>query len=133
MARGAGASGWGGGSDKGGAKGRRESYAVGGFSVTIQGKERIYFQSAGGEFRGLQATNDVISKEMANKLLKNGKAKPVSKTEMNKIKTAWNRERAAKPDYELGYGTGPGGSIDLAARRAARTSRLAGRISKRPR
>lgn len=133
MDRGAGASGWGGGSGAGGAKGRRESYAVGGFSVTIQGRERIYFQSAGGEFRDLQATNDVVSKEIANKLLKNGKARPISKTEMSKIKTERNKERAAKPDYELGYGTGPGGSIDLAARKAARTSRLAGRISKRPR
>lgn len=105
----------------------------GGFSITIHGEEKIYFQAAGGEFRGLQATNDVISKEMGNKLLKNGKARPISKTEMNKIKTARNKERAASPDYSLGYGTGPGGSIDLAARKAARTSRLAGRVQKRRR
>lgn len=107
--------------------------AGGGFSITVQGKERIYFQAAGGEFRGLQSTNDVISKEMANKLLKNGKAKPISKAKMDKIKDARNKELAATPDYELGYGTGPGGSIDLAARKAARTSRLAGRVSKRRR
>lgn len=105
----------------------------GGFSITIRGKEKIYFQSAGGEFRGLQDTNDIISKEMANKLLKNGKAKPISKAEMNKIKEARNKDRAATPDYSLGYGTGPGGSIDLEARKAARTSRLAGRVQKRRR
>lgn len=70
---------------------------------------------------------------MANKLLKNGKARPIFKTEMNKIKTERNKERASKPDYELGYGIGPGDSIDLAARKAARTSRLAGRVQKRRR
>lgn len=43
----------------------------GGFSIAIRGKEKIYFQAAGGEFRGLQDANDIISKEMANKLLKN--------------------------------------------------------------
>lgn len=107
--------------------------ANGGFSITIRGEEKIYFQAAGGEFRGLQATNDVISKEMANKLLKNGKARPISKTEMNKIKTARNKERAASPDYSLGYGIGPGGNIDLAARKAARTSRLVSRVQKRRR
>lgn len=105
--------------------------ASGGFSITIRGKEKIYFQAAGGEFRGMEATNDVISKEMANKLLKIGKARPISKAEMNKIKTARNKEYLAKPDYSLGYGIGPGGSVDLAARKAARTSRLAGRVQKR--
>lgn len=130
MARGAGVSGWGGGSGGGGAKGRREGYAVGGFSVTIQGRERIYFQSAGGEFRDLQATNDVVSKEIANKLLKNGKARPISKTEMSKIKTERNKERAAKTDYEMGVGVQWGNKNN---REAARKSRLEGRISKRPR
>ena len=72
-------------------------------------------------------------KETASKLLKNEKAKPISKAEMNKIKEARKKDRAATPDYELGYGTGPGGSINLAARKAARTSRLAGRVSKRRR
>lgn len=114
-------------------RGSGSSARAGGFSVTIQGKERIYFQAADGEFRELQATNDVISKEMATKLLKNGKARPISKTEMSKIKTERNKERAAKPDYELGYGIGPGGSVDRAARKTARTSRLAGRVSKRRR
>ena len=107
--------------------------ANGGFSITIRGKEKIYFQAAGGEFRGLQGANDIISKEMANKLLKNGKAKPISKAKMDKIKDARNKELAASPDYSLGYGTGPGGGIDLAARKAARTSRLAGRVQKRRR
>ena len=105
----------------------------GGFSIAIRGKEKIYFQAAGGEFRGLQDANDIISKEMANKLLKNGKAKPISKAKMDKIKDARNKERAASPDYSLGYGIGPGGGIDLAARKAARTSRLAGRVQKRRR
>lgn len=109
------------------------SSRVGGFSITIQGKEKIYFQAAGGEFRELRDTNNVVSKETASKLLKNKKAKPISKAEMNKIKEARKKDRAATPDYELGYGTGPGGSIDLAARKAARTSRLAGRVSKRRR
>lgn len=105
----------------------------GGFSITIRGKEKIYFQAAGGEFRGLQDVNDIISKEMANKLLKNGKAKPISKAKIDKIKDARNKELVASPDYSLGYGTGPGGGIDLAARKAARTSRLAGRVQKRRR
>lgn len=130
MARGAGASGWGGGSGRGGAKGRREDYAVGGFAVTIQGRERIYFQAAGGEFRDLQATNDVVSNELANKLLKNGNARPISKTEMSRIKTERNKERASKPDYEMGIGV-PWGNKNN--REAARKSRLEGRISKRPR
>ena len=111
-------------------RGSGNSARVGGFSVTIQGNERIYFQAAGGEFRELQATNDVISKEMANKLLKNGKARPISKTEMSKIKAERNKERAAKPDYEMGIGV-PWGN--KANREAARKSRLVGRISKRPR
>lgn len=105
----------------------------GGFSIKIRGKEKIYFQAAGGEFRGLEDTNDIISKEMANKLLKNEKAKPISKAKMDKIKDARNKEIAASPDYSLGYGIGPGGSIDLAARKAARTSRLVSRVQKRRR
>lgn len=52
---------------------------------------------------------------------------------MDKIKDARNKELVASPDYSLGYGTGPGGGIDLAARKAARTSRLAGRVQKRRR
>lgn len=102
----------------------------GGFSIAIRGKEKIYFQAAGGEFRGLQDANDIISKEMANKLLKNGKAKPISKAEMNKIKTARNKERAAKPDYELGGGV-PWGNKEN--RKATRASRLAGRAQRRRR
>lgn len=111
-------------------RGSGSSARVGGFSVTIQGKERIYFQAAGGEFRGLQDTSDVVSKEIANKLLKNGKARPISKTEMSKIRTEQNKERAAKPDYEMGIGV-PWGNKN--SREAARKSRLVGRISKRPR
>lgn len=54
-------------------RGSGSSARVGGFSITIQGKEKIYFQAAGGEFREIMDTNNVVSKETASKLLKNEK------------------------------------------------------------
>lgn len=40
-------------------------------------------------------------------------------------------ERWNRPDYELGYGLGPGGSISRGARKTARTNRLQTRVARR--
>jgi hypothetical protein len=98
--------------------------------VVIQGKKQTYFRAAGGEYRNLQDPSRVISSQMAQKLFKNNKVSPLSKSKMDEIKKRRQKERDAKPDYELGMGI-PGGNKEY--RKTARNSRLVSRMQSRRR
>jgi hypothetical protein len=111
-------------------RGSGSSARAGGFEVVIQGKKQTYFRAAGGEYRNLQDQSRVISSQMAQKLFKNNKVPPLSKSKMDEIKKRRQKERDAKPDYELGMGI-PGGNKEY--RKTARNSRLVSRMQSRRR
>lgn len=106
------------------------SVRAGGFEVVIQGKKQTYFRAAGGEYRNLQDPSRVISSKMAQKLFKNNKVSPLSKSKMDEIKKRRQKERDTKPDYELGMGI-PGGNKEY--RKQARNNRLVSRVQSRRR
>lgn len=106
------------------------SVRAGGFEVVIQGKKQTYFRAAGGEYRNLQDPSRVISSKMAQKLFKNNKVSPLSKSKMDEIKKRRQKERDTKPDYELGMGI-PGGNKEY--RKQARNNRLVSRVQRRRR
>lgn len=106
------------------------SVRAGRFEVVIQGKKQTYFRAAGGEYRNLQDPSRVISSKMAQKLFKNNKVSPLSKSKMDEIKKRRQKERDTKPDYELGMGI-PGGNKEY--RKQARNNRLVSRVQSRRR
>lgn len=67
---------------------------------------------------------------MAQKLFKNNKVSPLSKSKMDEINKRRQKERDTKPDYELGMGI-PGGNKEY--RKQARNNRLVSRMQSRRR
>ena len=143
MARGAGASGWGGGSGSGGAKGRRDGYAqdfsgVVAIEVTTKdGRKLSYRSRQGGFITGIDDARESLASgrmtvpEIAKRMTENGATvKTYTKTQLSAHDEARRKEIANKPDYEMGIGV-PWGNKNN--RKAARASRLAGRVQSRRR
>ena len=109
-----------------------------GVRVTFQdGTQRYYTQGPDGMVadqygypvslaRGMKY-NQLIKQIKSNQSASGVKIEKVSGKELKAIRDAYREEQRNKPDYEMGIGT-PWGNKDN--RRAARQSRLAGRIAK---
>lgn len=143
MARGAGASGWGGGPGSGGAKGRRDGYAqdfsgVVAIEVTTrEGRKLSYRSRQGGFITGIDDARESLASgrmtvpEIAKRMTENGATvKTYTKTQLAAHDEERRKEIANKPDYEMGIGV-PWGNKNN--RKAARASRLAGRVQRRRR
>lgn len=103
----------------------------------LDGTQRYYTQGPDGMVadqygypvslaRGMKY-NQLIKQIKSNQSASGVKIEKVSSKELKAIRDAYREEQRNKPDYEMGIGT-PWGNKDN--RRAARQSRLAGRIAK---
>lgn len=149
MARGVGASGWGGGSGSGGAKGRREQYIQregvtstypDGKKITIMkvkgadGENMYFSKDQFGNYKEIESmhgSNLSVSQIAENAKKNGGKATILKESDFKKEDAITKADRDYKDkhqiDYSLGYGLGPGFSVDKDARKRARMSRLANR------
>ena len=110
-----------------------------GVRVTFpDGTQRVYARGANGVVtdqygypmsvaRGMKY-NDLLRQIRSNQSTSGVRIENVSSGELNSIREARREAERNKPDYEMGIGT-PWGNKDN--RRAARASRLAGRVARR--
>ena len=96
---------------------------------------RSYKSGGGGIITGIDdsiVSGKMTIPEIAKHMKDVGAAvKTYTKKQLAKHDEAFNRANASKPDYQLGYGLGPGGSVSKDARRTARVNRLKNRAMKK--
>lgn len=75
-----------------------------GIALTLQGKRQIYWLDVGDKLRNLVSTQTLQGngKDVARKLIENGNATKLTKTEVETLREKRREERTNRPDYELG-------------------------------
>lgn len=99
---------------------------------------RSYRSGGGGIITGIDDSKESIVSgkmtipEIAKRMKDSGASvKTYTKKQLAEHDKVFNRANASKPDYQLGYGLGPGGSVSKGARRTARVNRLENRAMKK--
>lgn len=65
-------------------------------------KGKVYFVSGEGQYRDFEKPTNTLSNDAVGKLIKDGKAEFLKRSEMDSLRNARNDWNKNKPDYEMG-------------------------------